>query len=84
MFRYICITIRVHVLIKAGGLGCTGWGGGANTPHVTFEYFYVKVVVFFYTYIAIKRALRMQIYVYVQQLLFQIKFLLIELKEFTE
>ena len=53
-FRYICITIcvTVHVLIKAGGLGCTGWGGGsspqrANTPHVTFEYFYVKVVVFF-------------------------------------
>ena len=25
---YICITICVHVSIKAGGLGCTGWGGG--------------------------------------------------------
>ena len=51
----------MHVLIKAGGLGCTGWGGGsspqrANTPHVTFGYFYVKVVVFFFTYIAIKRS----------------------------
>ena len=44
-FRYICITICVHVLIKAGGLGCTGWG--ANTPHVTFEHICVKVVIFF-------------------------------------
>ena len=50
---YICITICVHVSIKAGGLGCTGWWGGlspqrANTPHVTYEYFYVKVVVFLF------------------------------------
>ena len=79
-FRYICITICVHVLIKAGGLGCTGWGGGlspqrANTPHVTYEYFYVKVVVFFVFFISLlSEALRLEIYVYVQQLLLQIKF----------
>ena len=59
-------------------------GGGlspqrANTPHVTFEYFYVKVVVFFLLISLLSEALRMQIYVYVQQLLFQIKFLWIEL-----
>ena len=62
-----------------------GGGGGlspqrANTPHVTFEYFYVKVVIFFLLISLLSEALRMQIYVYVQQLLFQIKFLWIELK----
>ena len=77
---YICITICVHVSIKAGGLGCTGWGWGlspqrANTPHVTYEYFYVKVVVFFVFFISLlSEALRLEIYVYVQQLLLQIKF----------
>ena len=43
----------MHVLIKAGGLRCTGWGGGglsprrANTLHVRIEHICVKVVVFF-------------------------------------
>ena len=52
-FRYICLNISVHVLIKAGGLRCTGWGGGglsprrANTLHVRIEHICVKVVVFF-------------------------------------
>ena len=71
-FRYICITICVHVLIKAGGLGCTGWGGGglspqrANTPHVTFEHICVKVVIFFLLTVIslLSEALWMQIYVY--------------------
>ena len=53
-FRYICITKSVHVLIKAGGLRCTGWGGGFKSTkgqypplHVMFEHICVMVVVFF-------------------------------------
>ena len=29
-FRYIGLTNCVHDQIKAGGLGCTGWGGGVK------------------------------------------------------
>ena len=52
-FRYIGLTNCVHDQIKAGGLGCTGWGGGSkstkivdNDPHVMGEFIWVNVVVF--------------------------------------
>ena len=84
LFRYICITIRVHVLIKAGGLGCTGWGGGFKSTKGQYPPCNVWIFLcagrrFFLLISLLSEALRMQIYVYVQQLLFQIKFLWIEL-----
>ena len=59
---YICITICVHVSIKAGGLGCTGWGGGFKStkgqyPPCNVWIFLCEGRCFFcFFYIAIKRS----------------------------